>query len=264
MPIIYREIDKLVAEDKLVVVTKLPKWGEVIDWNKWKRMDEYERFASFRNRLVRNSLKKAKDYPQRARVTPTKLKAIMRKELEGRLQNYLHPDMKKKILCIVGESGVGKTLVSLHLKNKLGANTICSYTTRPPREDEEEGRDHHFVDIVPPQDEILAYTYFGGYEYYATRAQVQGPCTVYVIDENGLRDFKERWKNEYEVFSMYIMRDKRLRNKLGIGSKRMSRDNDRERFDLDCYDYVITNNGSKEELFRQVDKIYLELSNTEE
>lgn len=243
---------------------EMPKWGQVIDWNRWKRMDEYEKFDSYRKNIIKHYLKKAKYYPSRARVTPTKFKAIMREELLGRIKNYIQNNMKKRILCIVGESGVGKTLVSLHLKNKLGANTICSYTTRPPREDEEEGRDHHFIDIVPPQDEILAYTYFGGYEYYATKAQVQGPCTVYVIDENGLRDFKERWENDYEIFSMYIQRDRKLRNRLGIDRKRMVRDNERDKFDLDFYDYVITNNGSKEDLFKQVDAIYLELSKTEE
>lgn len=262
MPIIYRDIDELMAEVKLPVVAKrLPKWGNAIkDWNSWKKLDKYERFSSYQRKRMNESMKRVKMYPYRTRVTKTKLLNILENELKGRLLNYLHPNMKKRILCIVGESGVGKTLVSLHLKNKLGANTICSYTTRPPRDNEEEGRDHHFVDIVPPFDEILAYTLFGGYEYYATRAQVQGPCTVYVIDENGLRDFKERWQDEYEIFSLYLTRKKLNRKKLGIDKGRMERDEDRELFDLSFYDYVIANDGTKEELFKQVDDIYRHLS----
>ena len=169
--------------------------------------------------------------------------------------------MKKRILCIVGESGTGKTLVSLHLKYECGANVICSYTTRPPRDTEVEGRDHHFIDIVPPEDELLAYAEFGMYKYYATKAQVFGPCTVYVIDEQGIRDLLERHADEYEIYSVYLIRDKKLREERGITKGRMNRDKNRKLLDLSFYNYVLENNSTKRELFLNIERIYNEVKN---
>lgn len=199
----------------------------------------------------------------RGRVTKAGLKKILQEEIVGRVRNYLDKDndMKKKILCIVGESGTGKTLASLHLKYKCGANVICSYTTRPPRDTEVEGRDHHFIDIVPPEDELLAFANFGQYKYYAMKSQVFGPCTVYVIDEQGIRDLKERHADEYEIYSVYITRDKSLRRDRGVDKKRMRRDENRKTFDLSFYNYVIENNGTKRELFLNIERIYNEVKN---
>jgi len=198
----------------------------------------------------------------RGRVTKSGLKKILQDEIAGRVRNYLNKDnMKKRILCIVGESGTGKTLASLHLKYQCGANVICSYTTRPPRDTEVEGRDHHFIDIVPPEEELLAFANFGQYKYYAMKSQVFGPCTVYVIDEQGIRDLKERHADEYEIYSVYITRDKALRKERGIDSKRMNRDKNRKLFDLSFYNYVIENNGTKRELFLNIERIYNEIKN---
>ena len=169
--------------------------------------------------------------------------------------------MKKKILCIVGESGTGKTLASLHLKYHCDANVICSYTTRPPRDTEVEGRDHHFIDIVPPEEELLAFANFGQYKYYAMKSQVYGPCTVYVIDEQGIRDLMERHADEYDIYSVYIVREKELRRDRGVDLRRMKRDENRKLLDLSFYNYVIENNGTKRELFLNIERIYNEIKN---
>lgn len=235
-----------------------------------ERMREYARKrskmyidADVSRRLKQRVDKIARDTPPecyRGKVTKTLLAEILKEEVRGRVLNYLNKnDMKKKIMCIVGDSGVGKTLASLHLKNHLGANVICSYTTRPPRPNEVEGRDHHFIDIEPPKQELLAFVIFGSYKYFATKAQVQGECTVYVIDEKGVRDLRERNKDEFEVYTVYIVRDKKLRRIQGIDGKRMQRDVHRKRFELSEYDYVIENNGTKTEFFRSVEKVYNEI-----
>lgn len=198
----------------------------------------------------------------RGKVTSTLLEEILKEEVRGRVLNYLKNDnMKKKIMCIVGESGTGKTLCSLHLKNYLGANVICSYTTRPPRKTEVEGREHHFIDIEPPKSEMLAYAVFGGHKYYATKAQVQGECTVYVIDEKGVRNMREMNADEFDIYTVYLKRDKQLRILQGIDTNRMNRDNRRERIDESEYDYVVVNNGTKAELFNNIERIYNEIKN---
>ena len=207
-------------------------------------------------------LMKRLPHGHRGRVTPTVLARILKEEIAGRVRNYLNKsNMKQKILCIVGESGTGKTLASLHLRYECGANVICSYTTRPPRDSEVEGRDHHFIDIVPPEEELLAYAEFGMYKYYATKAQVYGPCTVYVIDEQGIRDLLERHADEYEIYSVYLTRDKKLRQERGITQGRMNRDKNRKLLDLSFYNYVLENNSTKRELFLNIERIYNEVKN---
>ena len=75
--------------------------------------------------------------------------------------------MKSTILAIVGPSGSGKTTLAEHLKDKLNIPVIVSYTTRPIRDGEIDGKDHHFVSEqdMPPHEKMLAYTKFGGYHY---------------------------------------------------------------------------------------------------
>lgn len=254
------------------------------DWyanNKERKAEYYQKNRERLDSLTKESHANHPDYAQitalkrnlnhsmtrvcvghRGRVTPSVLVRILKEELAGRVRNYLDKsNMKKKILCIVGESGTGKTLSSLHLKYQCGANVICSYTTRPPRDTEVEGRDHHFIDIVPPEDELLAYAEFGMYKYYATKAQVYGPCTVYVIDEQGIRDLLERHSDEYDVYSVYITREKKLRRERGIAESRMKRDEKRKLLDLSFYNYVIENNGTKRELFLNIERIYNEVKN---
>ena len=108
---------------------------------------------------------KKKKWPTRGKVNLAKLKKIYKEIEKGRAMEYLNDGKVRKLMCIIGESGVGKTLASLHLKNKLGANVICSYTTRPPRETEVEGREHHFISLFPAQNEILADVRIGRHRY---------------------------------------------------------------------------------------------------
>lgn len=211
---------------------------------------------------IKFGLRAHKNFPLRARVGLEDVKDIMREELSRRCEQYANDKkMKKKILCIIGESGVGKTLASLHLKNKLGANVICSFTTRPPRETEVEGREHHFVDIHPPKEELLAYVEFFGYEYYALKSQVFGDCTVYVIDEDGLRNLIKEHGEEYDIHSVYITRSYSNRLRTEIDMHRMNRDVVRKKFDESFYDYIVENNSTKKEFFKKIEEIYNNIKN---
>lgn len=209
------------------------------------------------NRIIKR-IEESEKNPIRTRISLQDVKNIMEEILIGRCKNYSNNDkMKKKIMCIIGESGVGKTLASLHLQYHLKANVICSFTNRPPRETEIEGREHHFIDIEPPKDDILAYAKFGGYDYYALKSQVTGPCTVYVIDEDGFRNLKDKFGNEYDLFTVYITRSKKLREDRDIDRGRMQRDKRRKK--LDKYDYTVVNESTKAEFFRQIEEIYNEI-----
>lgn len=213
--------------------------------------------------LQKNYYCGGKKHNKRGRITALRLKKILYTTLMARIDKYSNPEkyMNNKILCIVGESGAGKTLASLHLQNKLGANVICSYTTRPPRPTEIEGREHHFLNIVPDPNELLAYTTFSGYEYYALKTQVWGDCTVYVIDEDGLRNLKEAHGDEYRIFSVYMSRPWSSRVKAGVKYKRMERDAQRNKIPLEEYDWVIYNDSTKKDMFVQIEAIYNEVKN---
>lgn len=212
------------------------------------------------NMLERNLKVASQKKRKRGRVTKKRLEMLLRKIILLRLNHYYAEKMDKKlkIMCIVGESGCGKTLASLHLKYKLGANVICSFTTRPPRPTEVEGRDHHFIDIVPDMSELIAYTRFAGNIYYAAKWQVFGPCTVYVIDEKGLALMKEDYSDEYDIYTVLLKRKKLKRRHAGVTLSRMNRDIERV-IDENDYDYVVENNSTKKALFNNIERIYNEI-----
>lgn len=230
----------------------------------WYYYNNYTRPQQLQCDFLTRNLKTAKKKRnQRGRVTRKRLKLLLMDILLRRVDMYSNPEkyLHNKILCIVGQSGVGKTLASLHLQNKLGANVICSFTTRAPRDTEVYGREHFFINIYPDPNELLAYTTFSGYTYYALKTQVFGPCTVYVIDEQGLLNLKQEHGDEYEIYSVYIKRAPKNRRKAGIENRRMRRDEGRLLLPLEEYDWVIDNNSTKKNLFINIERIYNEVKN---
>lgn len=148
--------------------------------------------------------------------------------------------MKEKsiIIAIVGKSGSGKTTLSHYLESNEGIPAICSYTTRPMRPGEINGKDHWFVNSfnLSPLD-TLAYTYFGNNHYWtiSTQVSIHKVCS-YVIDEKGLIELYERWHPYYEIVSVYIHRPDRE----GVDEDRKNRDYGRISFN-GYYDITIDN-----------------------
>lgn len=160
--------------------------------------------------------------------------------------------MRQMIICIVGPSGSGKTTLANIASKELNIPTLCSYTTRPKRENEINGIDHFFVskEEMPTKDKMLAYTKFGDYEYWASIEQIPiDKPIIYVIDEKGLLMLIEEWGNKYEIVSMLIKRDKKLLIET-VGEERVKRDHSRVKIDEDSYDAVISNNGSLTEFLK--------------
>lgn len=160
--------------------------------------------------------------------------------------------MRQMIVCIVGSSGSGKTTLANIASKELNIPTLCSYTTRPKRENEINGIDHFFVskEEMPTKDKMLAYTKFGDYEYWASIEQIPiDKPIIYVIDEKGLLMLIEEWGDKYEIVSMLIKRDKKLLIET-VGEERVKRDHSRVKIDEDSYDAVISNNGSLTEFLK--------------
>lgn len=156
-----------------------------------------------------------------------------------------------KLLTITGPSGAGKDTVARMLSDFVGYKVICSYTTRPKREGEIDGVEHHFVEKCDvPHDNMLAYTQYGGYEYWATIEQV-GDKAIYVIDEDGLKSLCEKFPS-IELFKICVSAKVGTRLRRGVTSERMARDNQRKRLPLSFFDAVIFNNDSFNDLLDEV------------
>lgn len=121
---------------------------------------------------------------------------------------------KKTIFCILGESGSGKdTLVKYTLKEfKLKLKPVLSYTDRPMRYGEQNGKEHIFLSkdemtefLKSNKKDIAAYTQIGetGYRYCAMTSVIDR-SDIYIIDPNGLKEFKERTGDRYNIISIYI------------------------------------------------------------
>nr|DAD61721.1 MAG TPA: Guanylate kinase [Caudoviricetes sp.] len=122
--------------------------------------------------------------------------------------------LKKTIFCILGESGSGKdTLVEYTLKEfKLDLKPVLSYTDRPMRDGEQNGKEHIFLSkeemtefLNSNKKDIAAYTQIGetGYRYCAMTSVIDR-SDIYIIDPNGLKEFKERTGDRYNIVSIYI------------------------------------------------------------
>ena len=121
---------------------------------------------------------------------------------------------KKIIFCILGETGSGKdSLVNYTLKKyNLDLKPVLSYTDRPIRAGEQNGKEHIFLSkeemtefLNSNKKDIAAYTKIGetGYRYCAMTSVIDRR-DIYIIDPNGLKEFKERTGDRYNIVSIYI------------------------------------------------------------
>lgn len=167
------------------------------------------------------------------------------------------------IVCVVGPSGCGKTTMARVVEGALDIPMLVSYTTRPKRDNEIDGIDHHFVteDQMPPKEEMLAYTNFGGYHYWMPFSEIPytgtGVCT-YVIDEKGLQMLKDNYSDQFNVKSILIKRNPELLIQQ-VGEERVKRDLDRITIPEEDYDNVVANNGRIDDFFIQSFNIFKKL-----
>jgi len=160
------------------------------------------------------------------------------------------------IICIVGQSGSGKSLMADYLAAKHGIPMIQSRTTREPRYKGEPG--HLYVsneefDTYKKED-MLAFTVFGENRYCCLKQDVTAPMMSYVIDETGITYLYNMFACSYHIRSIRIHRSTRERIK-AVGQERVDRDRGMFNLPDEWYDFVIDNNNGKDDMFRQVNMI---------
>lgn len=177
--------------------------------------------------------------------------------------------MNKPLFCILGASASGKSTLVQKLEIELNMKQIASYTTRPPRYDGEAR--HTFVTDEEFQNlnDIVAYNYYLNNHYGVTSQQIDDEAhDLYVVDQTGLNELKEKYKGDRKIYSVYIdclpiNRYDRLfdryfkmyQNSLVATNRAMERIKQDEIEFENCnlvVDYVITNNDNIETAYDEL------------
>lgn len=113
------------------------------------------------------------------------------------------------IIVLLGASGSGKSTIENILSKDYGYEKIISYTTRPQRSGEINGKDYHFIDNDKFQDAIrrglfAEYDEYSQERFYGTlKSDYQKGNKVVVLTPNGLRQLKRSCDNE-DIYSILI------------------------------------------------------------
>ena len=173
-----------------------------------------------------------------------------------------------KIVVISGPSGAGKTtlLKRIFLKRNIRSSFIkgISYTTRPRRRGEKNGRDYYFVDkktfrSLIRKNFFLEYQkvledYYGTPKYFLNKGRLAGKDVVLCIDVKGGMYLKKNVKRD-KIVTLFISAptaeelSKRLRKRgdMAIVNKRIALAKKELQF-VKVYDYLIINQNIKEAL----------------
>ena len=106
------------------------------------------------------------------------------------------------IIVLLGASGSGKSTLEHELATHHGFEKIISYTTRQPRNNEENGKDYWFVDNDTFR-EIMSRDLFAEHDEYSQnrlygtlKSDYVDGNKVVVLTPNGLRQLKKNCPNE--------------------------------------------------------------------
>jgi guanylate kinase len=111
--------------------------------------------------------------------------------------------MNNALYLFVGKSASGKTTIANILEHKCGMKQVSSYTTRPPRYENEIG--HVFIDDeeFDSLGELVAYTEYNGFRYGTTAKQLD-QCSIYVVDVPGVETLLQRYKTTRPIIVIYF------------------------------------------------------------
>ena len=113
------------------------------------------------------------------------------------------------IVVLLGASGSGKSTVENILSKNYGYEKIVSYTTRPQRIGETNGKDYHFITNEQFQESLrkglfAEYDEYSQERFYGTlKSDYKKGNKVVVLTPNGLRQLKKSCRHE-DIYSVLI------------------------------------------------------------
>lgn len=138
---------------------------------------------------------------------------------------------QNKIVCLIGKSSSGKDTINNLLLQKTNLKQVVSYTTRPPRVNEQNGKDYNFVDedhmidaeIKEKLIERRDYDTAHGRWTYATIDDGQFDCDDDMLIVAAPKQFYQlrRYFGEDRVVPVYIYVDDTTRLKRAIAREEM-------------------------------------------
>ena len=188
-----------------------------------------------------------------------------------------------KLFVILGKSCSGKTTILNEVLSKLEIPVLMSYTTRPPRNGEIDGKEYKFVDMHTfdtdyKNEDILEYDVFRidsirqTWVYYTKKSDLllDKISQIKIVSPTGLAQLMSNKELRNNIVSIYIDSPDKLRQKRYL-TRCISPDNMNDRFKRDekafehlFTDYMVNNdeNTSIHEASNQlIDIIEKELRN---
>lgn len=113
--------------------------------------------------------------------------------------------MSNILFCITGPSGSGKTTIMRNIMK----NELLSFTTRPMREGEVEGKDYKFIDYsnyiqLAGRGELAEYTQYDGNYYGLSMEEIytklKSNHAFFICDNNGFNQIKDKYDNIVSIF----------------------------------------------------------------
>lgn len=121
---------------------------------------------------------------------------------------------KPMVICILGRSCSGKDLLSQVLRAQFNIEPIVSYTTKPKRQDQIEGKDHIFISGQEYLEKFantykIAYTNINGYSYFTMPEQFYtlkpGEIRSYILDPFGYQNFRAEFRDKINIYTIYLL-----------------------------------------------------------
>ena len=137
--------------------------------------------------------------------------------------------MAGNLYVVAAPSGAGKTtLVRLLLEQEAGVSLSVSFTTRPPRPNEQDGRDYHFVDATAframiARHEFLEWAEVHGNLYGTSKTWISerlasGNDVLLEIDWQGARQVRSLFPGAIGIFILPPSLEELTRRLTGRGT----------------------------------------------
>ena len=149
--------------------------------------------------------------------------------------------MKTRII-LVGKGGSGKDYIR-KIFERFGFKYCKSYTTRPIRKDEENGKDYIFIEEkdIPKEEDLYESVYFNNW-FYGTPIKEFEKSNLFIMTPKGISSIKKEDREKFLI--IYIESDDNIRRKR-LSLRKDADDVDRriyaDEIDFKDYDYLINN-----------------------